>query len=113
MDQKELYIQYLEDALNHAKTGEPMKKWQTRYIVPDGDTMPKPGWLDISIYNPFNIKYYELRIKPEPFKWTSLVFNMRGYKHGTGEGHLTKQQISESVGCDIDDIVAVYHHEIE
>ena len=28
MTQKELYIQYLEDALNHAKTGEPMKHWR-------------------------------------------------------------------------------------
>lgn len=118
MNQKELYIQYLEDALNHAKTGEPMKHWQTRYIGPvtDRESMPKLGWLDVSIYCLFNVKYYELRIKPEPFKWTTFAFKPKDcptVHHASHKDYVSKENICERLRISLDELLAVHHHEIE
>lgn len=69
MNQNNLYIQYLEDALNHAKTGEPMKKWQVK-------PKNRHSWSDIYAHDLFTESMkerFELRIKPEPFKWTTYA----------------------------------------
>lgn len=112
MNQKELYIQYLEDAPNHAKTGEPMKHWQWRYkkeIDRDFDG----SWLETDGCTFLVPSEIELRIKPEPLEWTTFVFNQNGYKYGVAGEHLSKEKLAETLGCDASNILAIHYHEIE
>lgn len=108
MNQKELYIQYLEDALNHAKTGEPMKKWQWKISEKStqwndlGNILPAPDTI--------------LRIKPEPFKWTTFAFKPKDCPivyHASHKGHMLKENICEKLRISLDELLAVHHHEIE
>lgn len=111
MNQKELYIQYLEDALNHAKTGEPMKKWQVKdgngwwedrqYLIRDNLEKMRSGLLSI-------------RIKPEPFKWTTYAYRGQlGIYTSAIPNHLTVKEVSLMEMVTEQNILAVYHHEIE
>ena len=110
MNQKELYIKYLEDALNHAKTGEPMKQWQLRYGT--------GGWINKQHLVRDNLEKMSagclsIRIKPEPLEWTTFVFNQNGYKCGVAGEHLPKEKLAETLGCDASNILAIHYHEIE
>lgn len=112
MDQKELYIQYLEDALNHAKTGEPMKRWQ----VKDGHGW----WVDQQYLVRDNLEKMSagrrsIRIKPEPFKWTTFAYKntFGGISTGTHKGHINKPEVCFAVRAVGGDVLAVHHHEIE
>lgn len=112
MNQKELYIQYLEDALNHAKTGEPMKKWQ---VKSNGE------WIDkqYEVWNNLNnIKTGQLsiRIKPEPFKWTTFAFKPKDCPtvyHASHKDYVSKENICERLRISLDELLAVHYHEIE
>lgn len=108
MNQKELYIQYLEDALNHEKTGEPMKHWQMK--CNDGTWENLSRYLYVS-----RDEYLELRIKPEPFKWTTFVCKtVFGNLHSGGlNGELSKTQVGEMLNLSENYILAIHHHEIE
>lgn len=114
MNQKELYIQYLEDALSHAKTGEPMKKWQWRYREEiDRDFNGSWGMMgECTFIVPDEI---DIRIKPEPFKWTTFVCKtVFGNLHSGGlNGELSKAQVGKKLSLSESGILAVYHHEIE
>lgn len=108
MDQKELYIQYLEDALNHVKTGEPMKHWQMK--CSDG------VWENVSRYLYVSMdEYIELRIKPEPFKWTTFAYRTSlGIRAWAAHGrHYTREELSASAFVPTENILAIHHHEIE
>lgn len=111
MNQNELYIQYLEDALNHAKTGEPMKCWQVRWMNSTGE------WQDHIEPNqkriiPDNI---ELRIKPEPFKWTTYAFTTDGTKFiwtdTVRKHHVSLKDLRRKFPHL--NIIAVHHHEVD
>ena len=108
MNKKELYIQYLEDALNHAKTGEPMKHWQIK--CDDGT------WENLSRYlYVTREEYLELRIKPEPFKWTTFAYrtpeNIGAWvQHG---GHFTREELADRSMVPTKNILAIHYHEIE
>ena len=110
MNQNELYIQYLEDALNHAKTGEPMKCWQVRWMNSTGEWQNhiEPNQKRII---PDNI---ELRIKPEPFKWTTYAFTTDGTKFiwtdTVREHHVSLENLQRKFPHL--NIIAVHHHEV-
>lgn len=111
MNQNELYIQYPEDALNHAKTGEPMKCWQVK-------PKNRHSWLNLSEYSllPENIhEEVQLRIKPEPFKWTTYAFNTNGTKNFIWTDTVRKHHVSvEDLQRRFPDvnIIAVHHHDV-
>ncbi len=111
-DWRELYIQYLEDALNHAKTGEPMKCWQVKI-------RNQHGWLNVSEYALLPESIHEevqLRIKPEPFKWTAYAcwyyINSTRYVYfDTVKGHHVSAEDLQRRFPDVN-IIAVHHHEV-
>lgn len=112
MRQKELYIKYLEDALNYAKTGEPMKKWQWRWKNDDSTSFSDLGGQSILL----KIERIDLRIKPEPFKWTTFAFKPKDCPtvyHASHNGHMLKENICEKLRISLDELLAVHHHEIE
>ena len=110
MDQKELYIQYLEDALNHAKTGEPMKCWQVKI-------RNQHDWLNLSEYALLPESIHEevqLRIKPEPLKWTVYAFTADSTRYvyfDTVKGHHVSAEDLQRRFPDVN-IIAVHHHEV-
>lgn len=111
MNQNDLYIQYLEDALNHAKTGEPMKCWQ---IKPKN----RHSWSDIYAHDLFTEgmkERFELRIKPEPFKWTTYAFTTNGTKkfiwiYTVRKHHVSAEDLQRKFPKL--SIIAVHHHEV-
>lgn len=110
MNQNNLYIQYLEDALNHAKTGEPMKCWQVKI-------RNQHEWLNISEYAllPKSIHdEVQLRIKPEPFKWTTYAFTADGTKFiwtdNVRRHHVSLEDLRRKFPHL--NILAVHHHEV-
>lgn len=111
MNQNELYIQYLEDALNHAKTGEPMKCWQWRYREEiDRDFNGSWGMMgECTFIVPDEI---DIRIKPEPYKWTAFAYTScyGNTTTGTLGGHVKKENILIPIGSSN---LTVHHHEIE
>lgn len=116
MNQKELYIQYLEDALNHAKTGEPMKKWQWRYREEiDRDFNGSWGMMgECTFIVPDEI---DIRIKPEPFKWTTFAYRTSGLEGVAAwlqpGGHYNREELSHRTKMPTENILAIHHHEIE
>lgn len=112
MNQNNLYIQYLEDALNHAKTGEPMKCWQVKI-------RNQHDWLNLSEYALLPESIHEevqLRIKPEPFKWTTYA--CRYYTNGTRYVYFDTVKGHHVSAEDLQrrfpylNIIAVHHHEV-
>ena len=110
MNQNELYIQYLEDALNHAKTGEPMKCWQVK-------PKNRHSWSDIYAHDLFTESMkerFELRIKPEPFKWTTYAFTTDGTKfiwvYTVRKHHVSLKDLRRKFPHL--NIIAVHHHEV-
>lgn len=111
MVKNDLYIQYLEDAMNHAKTGEPMKCWQIKI-------RNQHDWLNLSEYALLPESIHEevqLRIKPEPFKWTTYAFTTNGTKNFIWTDTVRKHHVSAE---DLQrrfpklSIIAVHHHEV-
>lgn len=114
MNQKELYIQYLEDALNHAKTGEPMKHWQ---IKTDMGVWIDQQYLVCDNLIKMGISHHSIRIKPEPFKWTTFAYRTSGLEgvaawlqHG---GHYNREELSHRARVPIENILTIHHHEVE
>lgn len=114
MNQKELYIQYLEDALNHAKTGEPMKHWQWRYKE-EVDSDFDGSWLETDVCTFIMPDKIDLRIKPEPFKWTTFAYRTAEsigawVQHG---GHFTREELAYRTRVLTKNILAIHYHEVE
>lgn len=116
MNQNDLHIRYLEDALNHAKTGEPMKCWQVR-----SKNVEEDYWVDIResrfIPNEEFLEDFEIRTKPEPFKWTAYAcwyyINSTRYVYfDTVKGHHVSLEDLRRKFPHLN-IIAVHHHEVD